>query len=124
MSAYTKINFMEIEPSGFTGEGRFSRKYLDSKELGMSYWKYPANFKATKAHSHKQQEEVYVVIGGSGQMLLDGKVEDLKQWDVIRVAPETVRAFAAGPEGLEVIIAGGQKPEGGDGVMAETNWPS
>ena len=36
---------------------------------------------------------------------------------MVRVAPEVVRAFEAGPEGLELIAVGGPKPEGGDGVQ-------
>jgi hypothetical protein len=39
------------------------------------------------------------------------------------VAPEVVRAFEAGPNGLEMIAVGGLKPEGGDGVRSETPWP-
>jgi hypothetical protein len=46
----------------------------------------------------------------------------VRQWDVIRVSPPVVRAFAAGEEGLEVIAIGADRPEGGDGVPAETAW--
>ena len=42
-----------------------------------------------------------------GRVLLDGDVRELRQWDVVRVAPEVVRAFEAGPEGLEIIAVGG-----------------
>ena len=34
-----------------------------------------------------------------------------------------VRAFEAGPDGLELIAVGGPKPEGGDGVRSEAPWP-
>jgi len=34
-----------------------------------------------------------------------------------------VRAFAAGPDGLELIAVGGPKPEGGDGESAPVTWP-
>ena len=40
----------------------------------------------------------------------------------MRVAPEVVRQFEAGPDGLELIAVGGPKPEGGDGVLAESPW--
>jgi hypothetical protein len=56
-------------------------------------------------------------------MLLDGEVVELQRWDTVRVAPEVVRAFAAGPDGLEVIAVGGPKPEGGDGETASAEWP-
>jgi hypothetical protein len=54
---------------------------------------------------------------------LDDEVRDIRQWDVVRVAPEVVRAFEAGPDGLELIAVGGPKPEGGDGVISDTPWP-
>jgi quercetin dioxygenase-like cupin family protein len=75
------------------------------------------------AHSHREQEEAYVVVAGSGRILLDDEVRELRQWDVVRVAPELVRAFDAGPDGLDLIAVGGPKPEGGDGVLATATWP-
>ena len=44
-------------------------------------------------------------------------------WDTVRVAPEGVRAFEAGPDGLDVIAVGGPKPEGGDGEQVPAEWP-
>lgn len=76
------------------------------------------------AHSHKGQEEAYVVVAGSGRILLDEETQELHLWDVIRVAPEVVRAFEAGPEGLDLIAVGGPKPEDGDGIRAPATWPT
>ena len=70
-----------------------------------------------------QQEEVYIVVSGAGKVLLDGAAHELRPWDVVRVAPPVVRAFGAGPQGLELIAIGGPKPEGGDGEMLEVTWP-
>ena len=63
------------------------------------------------------------MVAGSGRVRLDDEVRELKPWDVVRVAPEVVRQFEAGPDGLELIAVGGPKPEGGDGMLAETPWP-
>ena len=41
------------------------------------------------------------MVSGSGRMKLDDEVVDLQQWDVIRVAPDVVRAFEGGADGLE-----------------------
>lgn len=128
MSRFAKVNLREVEDS-VAGrveglEGRFSRKHLDSRDLGVSLFTYAPNLRSPMAHSHKEQEEAYVVVAGSGRILLDDATEDLNLWDVIRVAPEVVRAFEAGPDGLHVIAIGGPKPEGGDGVRAEAAWPS
>ena len=64
-----------------------------------------------------------VVVSGTGRVRLDDEVRDIRQWDVVRVAPPVVRAFEAGPEGLELIAIGGPKPEGGDGVRSDAPWP-
>jgi quercetin dioxygenase-like cupin family protein len=127
MSGFATVNLLEIENAigdrapGI--EGRFARKHLDSRDLGVSLFRYAANLRSPMAHSHREQEEAYVVVAGSGRILLDGETRELCQWDVVRVAPEVVRAFEAGPEGLDIIAVGGPKPEDGDGVMGEAAWP-
>jgi quercetin dioxygenase-like cupin family protein len=126
MSRFAKVNLLEVEDS-VAGrveglEGRFGRKHLDSRDLGVSLFRYAPNFRSAIAHSHKEQEEAYVVVAGSGRILLDDETQALRTWDVIRVAPEVVRAFEAGPDGLDIIAIGGPKPEGGDGVRAPATW--
>jgi quercetin dioxygenase-like cupin family protein len=127
MSSYSTVNLLEIDDS--VGErapgieGRFGRKHLDSRDLGVSKFSYAPNLRSPFAHSHREQEEAYVVAAGSGRILLDDEVYDLRQWDVVRVAPDVVRAFEAGPEGLDIVAIGGPKPEDGDGVMGTAAWP-
>ena len=104
-------------------EGRFGRKHLGSRDLGVSHWKYAPNTRNPGAHSHREQEEAYVVVAGSGRVRLDDDIRDIRRWDVVRVAPEVVRGFEAGPDGLELIAVGGPKPEGGDGVASDAPWP-
>lgn len=124
MSDYAVKNLLEIDNLSGSEEFqiRFSRKYIDSEELGVSLVRVAPDFKATDGHHHKEQEEAYVVIGGSGRIRLDDEVVELKKFDVVRVAPQVVRAFEGGPEGLELIAVGGQKPEGGDGVRDLGRW--
>jgi mannose-6-phosphate isomerase-like protein (cupin superfamily) len=73
-------------------------------------------------HHHREQEEAYVVVSGSGRIKLDDDVRELREWDVIRVAPEVVRAFEAGTDGLEIIAVGSARPEEGDGVPVADWW--
>ncbi|MGH2843111.1 MAG: cupin domain-containing protein [Solirubrobacteraceae bacterium] len=126
-SRFAKVNLLEVENS--TGgrvegvEGRFARKHLDSRDLGVSLFRYAPNLRSPMAHSHKQQEEAYIIVAGSGRVLLDDQVQELRTWDVVRVAPEVVRAFESGPDGLELIAVGGPRPEEGDGVRVTANWP-
>jgi quercetin dioxygenase-like cupin family protein len=127
MGSYAIVNLLELEDSisGRTAglEGRFARTQLDSRDLGVSHWRYAPNIRRQKGHRHGEQEEAYVVVSGSGRVLLDDTVHELRQWDVVRVAPEVVRAFASGPEGMEVIAIGSHRPEGGDGEMLDIVWP-
>jgi quercetin dioxygenase-like cupin family protein len=126
MSSYTIKNLKDLEDVAGARqpeiEGRFARKQLDSKELGISYFRYAPNFRAPMGHSHREQEEAYIVTAGSGRLKLDDEIKELRQWDVVRVAPEVVRAFEGGPEGLEFIAVGGSRPEDGDGVPVPGWW--
>ena len=126
LSGHTIVNLMEIEngavEGGSTLEARFARSHLDSDHIGVSHFRYAPGRRSSKGHSHKQQEEVYVVLGGSGSVKLDDQRFDLRRWDVVRVAPATVRGFAAGPDGLELLAIGSDRPEGGDGVQADDEW--
>jgi uncharacterized cupin superfamily protein len=126
MSDYSKVNLLDVDSSSDNEsiQARFGRKLLDSEELGVSLFQYAPGFKATMSHSHKEQEEVYVVIKGTGHILLDDKVEAIKPFDTIRVAAPVIRAFKAGPEGLEIIAIGGHKPADGDGVRHDATWPN
>jgi quercetin dioxygenase-like cupin family protein len=126
VSDYTHTNLKQAEDSaadrGADIEARFGRKHLDSDHLGVSYFRYGASFRAPFGHRHREQEEAYVVVGGSGRMRLDEEVIALRQWDVVRVAPNVVRAFEGGPDGLELIAIGADRPEGGDGEMVQDFW--
>jgi mannose-6-phosphate isomerase-like protein (cupin superfamily) len=127
MADYAIVNLLELEDS-VAGraegvEGRFGRKHLGSRDLGVSHFRYAPGVRTGNGHRHREQEEAYLVLTGAGKIRLDDEIRDIGPWDVIRVAPEVVRAFEAGPEGLEVIAIGGPKPEGGDGEMADTPWP-
>jgi mannose-6-phosphate isomerase-like protein (cupin superfamily) len=127
MAAYTIVNLLEIEDvvaGRLDGlEGRFGRSRMGSRDLGVSHWRYAPGVRNPVGHSHREQEEAYVVVAGSGRMRLHDEIRDVRQWDVIRVAPEVVRAFESGPDGLELIAVGGPKPEGGDGVQTDAPWP-
>jgi quercetin dioxygenase-like cupin family protein len=127
LSRFSTVNLLEIEDSvgdrvpGI--EGRFARKHLDSRDLGVSHFRYAPDVRSPFSHSHREQEEAYVVVAGSGRVLLDDDVIELRQWDVVRVAPEVVRAFEAGPDGMDVLAVGGPKPQEGDGVAGAATWP-
>ena len=93
MSRFTIVNLLEVENSvGDRAPGmelRFGRKHLESRDLGVSHVRYAPNLRAQVAHSHGEQEEAYVVVAGSGRVLLDDEVRELRQWDVVLSPPRS-----------------------------------
>ena len=45
-----------------------------------------------------------MILSGSGRVTLDDELVEVKEMDVIRVAPEVTRAFEARPDGLEYLV--------------------
>ena len=129
MSRHSLVNLKHDVKDSVAGrveglEGRFGRTPMESRDIGVSLWRYAPGFRSPGGHRHREQEEAYLVISGAGEVLLDGEVFELRQWDLVRVSPEVVRAFAAGPDGMEIVAVGGPKPEGGDGVPSDSPWPA
>ena len=94
-----------------TLEARFGKKDLESERLSVSYQRVAPNETSPFAHRHKEQaEEIYVVVEGSGRVLLDGDAHDLEEWDAVRVAGPVVRSFEAGSDGLSILAFGEINP--------------
>jgi uncharacterized cupin superfamily protein len=126
VSGYTIVNLKDVEDraaaDGPTLEARYARGAIGSDHIGVSYVRWAPDRRSKSGHAHREQEEVYVVLGGSGTVKLDDEVRDIRQWDVVRVAPATFRGFHAGSDGLELLAIGSDRPEGGDGVHSEEGW--
>jgi quercetin dioxygenase-like cupin family protein len=127
MSDYTIRNFDEVENAaasrGIDGlEARFARAAIESEHLGVTRFRYGPGYRTPFGHRHREQEEVYVVLSGAGRVRLEQETHELRRWDIVRVAPQVARAFEAGPEGLELLAVGNDRPEGGDGEMLPNFW--
>ena len=94
-------------------EFRHASKALGLEQCGLSYQRIPPDYRFPYGHTHKEQEEVYVVVRGSGRMKLDDDIVEVEEWDAVRVPPGTWRGYEAGPDGLEIIVIGA--PSLGDG---------
>ncbi len=112
MAGYTIVNLKEVEDQapkfGYSPnlEARFATVPLELQNSGMSYLRLAPNFRVPFGHKHKLQEELYVLISGSGRVKLDDEVVELKAWDAVRVPGETMRCFEAGPDGAEIMAFG------------------
>ena len=87
-------------------EARFARVALGAERIGISLQRIKPGADSAFGHRHRSDEEVYVVVAGSGSVRLDDEVVDLVPWTAVRVAPRTARAFRAGEDGLEFLAFG------------------
>lgn len=87
-------------------EFRLATDALALERSGLSYQRLPPGCRFPYGHTHRTQEEVYVVVGGGGRMKLDDTIVELRHWDAVRVPPGTWRGYEAGPEGLELLVIG------------------
>jgi mannose-6-phosphate isomerase-like protein (cupin superfamily) len=117
MAGYTLKNLKEVEDAaprfGLAPdvEARFARDALDAEASGFSYQRLAPNARQRFGHKHAEQEEIYIVLGGSGRVKLENEVVELRALDALRVAPETTRCFEAGPDGLELLAFGPRRGE-------------
>ncbi len=55
----------------------------------------PAGAGVPFVHSHKNNEEIYVVLSGKGNAVIDGETVELSTGDWVRVSPQAKRQFSA-----------------------------
>jgi mannose-6-phosphate isomerase-like protein (cupin superfamily) len=126
VAGYTKLNLTEdVEDSaqkfgmGEVLAAHFARDDIEARQFGLSLQRLKPNQRMPFGHRHTQQEEVYVVVGGSGRLKLEDEVINVGRWDAVRVDPEVVRNFEAGPDGLEVLAFGAPNTRDAEQLM---NW--
>ena len=105
-------------------EFRAGTRVLGLEESGLTYQRVPPGYRFPYGHTHKTQEEVYVVLRGGGRMKIDDVIVELEEWDAVRVPPGTWRGYEAGPDGLELLVVGapnlGDDPRGD--VDGQRDW--
>jgi mannose-6-phosphate isomerase-like protein (cupin superfamily) len=127
MSNYTKQNLRDVEDSAPKFDmpaelhARFARSAIDGETLGLTLFKLEPNFRIPFGHKHEEQEEVYVVVRGSGRVKVDDELVELGPWDAIRFGKDTMRDMEAGPEGLEYLaFSAGTDPQ--DAELVQGWW--
>lgn len=124
--SYAKKNLRDVDDAavihGFsdTQEARFPRADLGAEQTGITYLTIKQGQREAFAHKHREAEEVYVVLAGSGRVKLDDELVDLTPLDAVRVSPGVARAFEADERDLEILVFGPHVE--GDSELVEGFW--
>ena len=123
MTNFTIINLKDLEDMapkhGHSDmmQSRFASKDLELKESGLGYQILSANAKLPFKHKHKMQEEVFLILSGTGKMILDQETIKVKPLDVIRVGADVVRSLKADNKELAFVIFGAPATKDTDYIM-------
>jgi quinol monooxygenase YgiN/mannose-6-phosphate isomerase-like protein (cupin superfamily) len=105
---------------GELGEARFATEDLAAEQTGVSHHHLRPGKRQAFGHRHERAEEICLVLSGTGRVKLDDVIEEIGPLDAIRIAPTVIRAFEAGPEGLELVVFGPRYH--GDGEVLQAWW--
>jgi quercetin dioxygenase-like cupin family protein len=104
---YSVVNVEEIEEAGPGGAVRFVRRELELEAFGINWFDLPPG---AEGHEHDEgatgQEEVAVVVKGSGHWRVDGEEVPVRAGTFIRFDPDSTRCPVAGPEGMTFVAVG------------------
>jgi mannose-6-phosphate isomerase-like protein (cupin superfamily) len=104
---YSVVNVEEMEGQGPGGAVRFVRKELGVQAFGINWFVLAPD---VRGHEHNEvetgQEEVNVIIAGSGTYEVDGETVPVRTGSFLRFDPETTRCPVAGPEGMTMVAVG------------------
>jgi mannose-6-phosphate isomerase-like protein (cupin superfamily) len=108
MSSYTVKNIDEME-AVFRGAFKRARAELGVESFGMQVIDMPPNYDnyPEHDHTHDNQEEVFLVMRGGGEIEIEGERFPLDSNHIASVGPDTKRKVWPGPEGIRMVVLGG-----------------
>lgn len=109
MSDYTVKAFSEAPDvtGDYPGEMRFLRDVLETEQVAITYRRMPPETggKGSYGHSHRTQEEVYVILAGTLQFKVGEEIFDVAAGHAVRMAPQAVRSvWNASDADAEVLL--------------------
>ena len=128
MAAYTKINIEDVEDSapkfGLAPglEARFAKRALGSEIVGVSRETLAPGFRAPFGHMHRDQEEVYFVLRGSGRIKIEDEILDLREGDLVRIGRGVWRCTEAGSGGHGDPCVGAPIADENDSEIEQGWW--
>ena len=112
---YTVKRIDEMEAI-FNGSFRRAGASLGVESFGLQVFDMPPEFENYPEHDHAEdgQEEVYIVLKGSGEWEIDGERVPVDSERFVRIPAGTKRRLIPGPQGIRVLALGGVPGEAYD----------
>lgn len=94
-------NYIKLTPEKSARVELHNKLGLTGSEISIN--SLPANSNVPFVHAHKENEEVYYILSGSGKFIIDDKEVNLEIGDVIKIIPAANRQLFAGSEGISYL---------------------
>lgn len=112
MAGFTVVRIDELPGAGPGGAVRFLRRALGATAFGINHFTLPPG---TSGLEHDEtasgQEEVMLVLEGSGTLSVDGEEVELAPGVAVRLDPSARRCPVAGQDGLVFVTIGAPRTE-------------
>jgi mannose-6-phosphate isomerase-like protein (cupin superfamily) len=107
MADYTAKKIKDMQ-AGFGGGFIKARAELGVTSFGMQVIAMPPDYGDYPEHDHADdgQEEVYVVLDGSGWIDVEGERVEFDKETLVRVPGGTKRKVYSGPQGIRMLVVG------------------
>jgi mannose-6-phosphate isomerase-like protein (cupin superfamily) len=129
---WTQFRLEPPEVPGPTRGKLFLQALLGSRGLEISLNVVPPGKGIPFLHRHQENDEVYVVVGGRGQFLVDGACIDVEEGSVLWLSPPAARAWRNNSDAplyflclqyrTDSVIRGGTRD--GQRVEGTPTWPN
>lgn len=84
---------------------------LGARSLGARLWRLRPDQASTR-HRHFSQEELYVLLEGTGRIRVDGDLLELAPMDAVLVEAESIRQIFNDTDAEQLWLVVGAPPEG------------
>jgi hypothetical protein len=107
---WSVVDVAEIEGEGPGGAVRFVRRRLGVEAFGINWFELPPNVTG-REHDEREtaQEEVNVIVRGSGVYRIEGEEVPARVGMFFRFDPGATRVPIAGPDGMTMIAIGARR---------------
>jgi mannose-6-phosphate isomerase-like protein (cupin superfamily) len=108
MSSF-EVKEVDAMEAVFQGAFKRARAELGVESFGMQVIDMPPNYDnyPEHDHTHDNQEEVFLVMRGGGEIEIEGQRFPLDDNHIARVAAGTKRKIWPGPDGIRLVVLGG-----------------